>query len=362
MSMAKNFMSFLGANTPQGFVSFFDELYNPYENCYPYIIKGGPGTGKSTLMKKVAKESQKQGYSVEKVYCSSDPDSLDGIIVPELGVCVADGTSPHTLEPKFPGACENIINTGDFWDKDKLFLKSDEIRALTLENSIHHRRSSKYLSAAGSISDENLRLSSKYINTDKTDNFALRFAQRELPKKKDCQPGKRKKRFIGAITPKGRVFLDEGVKSLAARIIALDDEFTCASAMICERIGETAIKNGYDVIFCYCPMKPKMQCEHIIIPEKKLALITVRSSHKTEIEFDRIIHTKRFLHEGINEHISRLRFNRKLIKELTDEAIEALRCAKLTHDKLEKIYVDAMDFEGLDKYCGNLCADIFDRM
>ena len=44
--MVRNFESFMGANTPQGFVSFFDELYNPYENCTPYIIKGGPGTGK----------------------------------------------------------------------------------------------------------------------------------------------------------------------------------------------------------------------------------------------------------------------------------------------------------------------------
>ncbi len=360
--MAKNFMSFLGANTPQGFVSFFDELYNPYESCRTYIIKGGPGTGKSTLMKMVDEESRKQGYTTEKVYCSSDPESLDGIIVPELGVCVADGTSPHILEPTFPGACENIINTGDFWDKDKLYLKGNEIRSLTLENSIHHRRSSKYLSASGSISDENLRLSSKYINNDKIDNFALRFTQREIPKKKNSQPGKKKKRFISALTPEGRVFLDEGVKALAYRIIGIDDEYTAVSATLCERIGETAIRNGYDVIFCHCPMKPKMKCEHIIIPEKKLALITVRSSHKTGLEFDRIIHAKRFLYEGINDHLTYLRFNRRLIRELTDEAISALKEAKLTHDKLEKIYADAMDFPCLNKYCDRLCSEIFDRM
>ena len=360
--MAKNFMSFLGANTPQGFVSFFDELYNPYESCRPYIIKGGPGTGKSTLMKMIDEESQKQGFTTEKIYCSSDPESLDGIIVPELGVCAADGTSPHTLEPKFPGACENIINTGDFWDKDKLYLRGDEIRALTLENSIHHRRSSKYLSAAGSINEENLRLSSKYINSDKIDNFAFRFVRRELPKKKSSQPGKKKKRFISAITPKGRIFLDEGVKAFAYRIIGIDDEYTAASGELCERIGEKALRNGYDVIFCHCPMKPKLQCEHIIIPEKRLALVTLRSSHKTEIEFDRIIHAKRFLHEGIDEHMTYLRFNRRLVRELTDEAISALKEAKQTHDKLEKIYTDAMDFQSLNKYCNKLCAEIFDRM
>ncbi len=357
--MRKDFMSFMGANTPQGFVSFFDELYNPYEKIRAYIIKGGPGTGKSTIMKMVAEEGRRLGFTAERIYCSSDPDSLDAIIFPELGVCMADGTSPHTVEPKFPGACENIINTGAFWDKDTLYLKGDEIRSLTLENSIHHRRSSKYLSAAGSVDDENLRLTWKYIDTDKIDNFALRFASRETPKKKNSQPGKRKKRFISAITPKGRIFLDESIKSLAYRIIGIDDEYSAVSGVLCERIGETAIRNGYDVIFCYCPMKPKMQCEHIIIPEMKLALITVRSSHVTEIEFDRIIHAKRFLYEGINEHSSYLRFNRRLIRELTDEAISALKDAKETHDKLEKIYADAMDFANLEKYIDRLHKDIF---
>lgn len=357
--MPRNFESFLGANTPQGFVSFFDELYNPYENTSAYIIKGGPGTGKSTLMKKVARECERRGLAVEKIYCSSDPHSLDGIIVPDIGVSIADGTSPHTLEPKFPGACENIINTGAFWDKTKLKERADEIRTLTLENSIHHRRSVKYLAAAGNIADENIRITSSYIDSDKTDNFAFRFSMRELERKKNSQPGKRKKRFISALTPEGCIFLDEGVKALASRIIAIDDEFSSASSTVVDRIGEIAIKNGYDVIFCYCPLKPRMTCEHIIIPEKSLALITVRTGHKTKIEFDRIIHSKRFLREGVHERMSYLRFNRRLIRELTDEAIAALKDAKSTHDKLEEIYIDAMDFDILNGYLDNLCKNIF---
>ncbi len=357
--MAKNFASFLGANTPQGFVSFFDELYNPYENCRAYIIKGGPGTGKSTLMKTVCAEAEKKGYATEKVYCSSDPDSLDGLIIPELGVSLADGTSPHTLEPKFPGVCENIINLGDCWDKEKLRNKADEIRTLTLENSLHHRRSSKYLSAAGHIYEENLRLIARYTDKDKTDNFAMRFAKREVPKKKGAEPGRKMKRFISGITPKGRLFLDENVKALASRVIAIDDEYSAVSGDIAERIGEIAVRNGYDVIFCYCPMKPRYQCEHIIIPEKHLALMSVKSDHKINAEFDRIIHSKRFLYEGIKEHTSYLRFNRRLIRELTDEAVSALKDAKAVHDNLEKLYVDAMDFDKLAEYSENLCCEIF---
>ncbi len=357
--MARNFESFLGANTPLGFISFFDELYNPFDKSSAYIIKGGPGTGKSTLMKKVANECGRKGLATEKIYCSSDPDSLDGIIVPEIGISIADGTSPHTLEPKFPGACENVINTGAFWNKHKLKERADEIRSLTLENSIHHRRSVKYLAAAGSIAEENIRITSAYIDRDKIDSFALRFTMRELRRKNNSQPGKKIKRFISALTPKGQVFLDEGIKALASRIIAIDDEYSCASSLLLDTIGEIAVKNGYDVIFCHCPLKPRMQCEHIIIPEKNLALITVRSAHKTKIESDRIIHTKRFFHDGINEHMTYLRFNRRLMRELIEEAIAALKDAKSTHDKLEKIYVEAMDFASLNEYLDALCKDIF---
>ena len=357
--MARNFESFLGANTPLGFVSFFDELYNPYDNSSAYIIKGGPGTGKSTLMKKVDLECQRRGLATEKVYCSSDPDSLDGIIVPDLGISICDGTPPHTIEPKFPGACENIINTGAFWDKSKLRNQSDTIRSLTLENSIHHRRSVKYLAAAGSIAEENMRITSAYIDRDKIDGFALRFSMRELGRKKNCLPGRRMKRFISALTPKGYIFLDNGIRSLASRIIAIDDEYSCASSLLLDRIGETAIKNGYDVIFCHCPLYPRSTCEHIIIPEKNLALITVRSAHKTNTEFDRIIHTKRFFREDINNHTTHLRFNRRLMRALTEEAITALKDAKSIHDELEKIYAGAMDFASLNNYFDALLKDIF---
>ena len=75
---------FLGANSPYGFISIFNNLYYPEEDWFAYIIKGGPGTGKSTLMKKLAKEANLRGINTELIYCSSDPSSLDAVIFPQL--------------------------------------------------------------------------------------------------------------------------------------------------------------------------------------------------------------------------------------------------------------------------------------
>lgn len=81
---------FLGANSGEGFVSRFDELDCMLGLNRKIIIKGGPGTGKSRMIRRVAEHYEGMGKSVEYIHCSSDPDSLDGIIVDELGVCVAD--------------------------------------------------------------------------------------------------------------------------------------------------------------------------------------------------------------------------------------------------------------------------------
>lgn len=355
--MAMHISTFLGANTPYGFVSFFDELYNPYKDGRMFIIKGGPGTGKSTLMKKLYSECERKGIATERVLCSSDPESLDGIIVSELNLAVADGTSPHTIEPKFPGASETIINTGDFWDSKQLYERREEIRALTLENSLYHRRSARYLSAAGTIQSESFKIANEYCDFSKIRSFAYRFCKRELPQKKGFVPGKKQRRFISAITPNGIIFKDDTVNSLATRIIGIADEYSCCSGQLLNMIGDTAVKNGYDCIFCHCPINPHSECEHLIIPEASLCLTTIKKEHKNNLLCDRIIHCTRFM-DYVPRNLYSLKFNRKMSATLIDEAIAHLKSAKAVHDKLESIYVSAMDFDKLNEYTDKVIRQI----
>ncbi len=347
--MKANTDFFLGANTPRGFVSFFDELYNPYKTSGAYIIKGGPGTGKSTFMKKMADALEKRGIAVERVHCSSDPKSLDGIIAPDIDFSLADGTSPHVLEPKFPGAAENIINLSQFWNESILKENRDTIIRLTLENSLCHRRSCSYLSAAGSIDTQIKSLVQRFIRTEKIDSFVTRFTQRELKKKSLRELGRRYRRFLSAITPDGTVLFEESLTRLAYRIIALEDKYGAASSIILQKIGDIAIRKGYDVIFCPCPLDPS-GCEHIIIPDAGIAIVTVKKEHPFTLSADRVIHCDRFMREEINEHRQTLRLNLKLKSLLISESVQLLKEARSTHDLLEKEYSKAMDFDALTEY------------
>ena len=81
METAKSADFFLGANSPNGFSSYFTEINDPKltDNCY--VIKGCPGSGKSTMMKTIAERLSEQESFIENIHCSSDPDSLDGVIL-----------------------------------------------------------------------------------------------------------------------------------------------------------------------------------------------------------------------------------------------------------------------------------------
>lgn len=86
---------YLGANAPTGFYSLYDQLIDPAEAEDILILKGGPGCGKSTLMKHVARKAEERGLQVEYIPCSGDPDSLDAILLPERKTAIVDGTAPH---------------------------------------------------------------------------------------------------------------------------------------------------------------------------------------------------------------------------------------------------------------------------
>lgn len=94
-----NIRYFLGANSPQGFYSLYDQLIKIEDAAAVYILKGGAGCGKSTLMRQVALAAEDENEQVEYILCSGDPDSLDAIVLPAQGVALVDGTAPHAAAP-----------------------------------------------------------------------------------------------------------------------------------------------------------------------------------------------------------------------------------------------------------------------
>lgn len=124
--MAKRY--FLGANTGQGFYSLYDEL--AAQSPFLWILKGSPGCGKSSFMRRIGMAAEAAGHDVEYILCSGDPESLDGVYITDLGVAYADGTAPHVLEPRLTGADSNYVNLGAHLDQAALKAKRSELDSL----------------------------------------------------------------------------------------------------------------------------------------------------------------------------------------------------------------------------------------
>lgn len=349
---------FLGANTAHGFSSLFDELYNPYDSWRAYIIKGGPGTGKSGMMKHIAQLCIVEGMVPQRVWCSSDPDSLDALIFDEIKVCIADGTSPHTIEPRFPGAVETIVNLGEFWDSEQLRSRKDDIIRLTTENSSMHRRCMRFMEASFSLCSDVTRLAAQSVDGEKVERYASRLAARKFGTPRG-RVGTEKKRMLSALTPQGIVSHDSTVEALCGDILIIDDDYGAVSKKLVSLLRSYALGNGLDVISCVCPVDTDDEAEHILVPEADFAVVTSNSRHKFDYGGAIRIRASRFTDSKLlREHKCRIAFSKRTEKELLDEAVDAMRQAKGIHDELEKMYIPAMDFARVTQKAEQLADEI----
>lgn len=341
---------FLGANNKLKYCSLFDEIYNPYEIGSNIILKGGPGTGKSTLMKKIAKKLDDKGCFNERGFCTADPNSLDAVVSSEIGFSVFDGTSPHTIEPTLPGVTEHIVDLGMAWNRTILKEHINEIGELTKANKAQHKKVADFMRAASHIETQSVLVCSGFIDNEKVQRYVKRLSSRLLPQKKGSGKGRLKKRFLSGITPDGVVLFHETPVALSEKIVTVKDEYNAVSPFIMECVCNEALEKGYDVYACFCPLFPQYKLEHIIIPELKLTLFTENSYHRSiDDEGERVNISRFFDMDAYNKNKEKLKFLKKAKRELIDECIKKLILAKDIHDKLEEYYINATDFDVINE-------------
>ena len=142
---------FPGGNTAEGFCSHFGDILPAPVQRRMFYLKGGPGVGKSTLMRRVGEAAEKAGLEVEYFHCSSDPDSLDAVCLPQKGAALMDGTAPHVYDPVAPGARDTLVGLGDFLDEAALRSHIEDILNLQKAISGRFRRCYCYLGGAQKV-------------------------------------------------------------------------------------------------------------------------------------------------------------------------------------------------------------------
>ena len=335
---------FLGANSKHGFHSLYDDLINLDRANSVYIIKGSPGCGKSSFMRRIKGKLEENGLKVEQIFCSSDPDSLDGIVIDSLGVAFVDGTSPHVVEPKFPIAVEKYINLGDFADTSAISQKKSDIITITKKYRESYGRVYTLLGAAGAVESELFDIALGGINVSRLRKKAAGIVSREIRTKGNG--GEVRRRFLSAISPKGCITLFDTVRALAERIFVLEDNFGLGMFLL-QPIADAAKQHGFDTYLAYSPLMPE-RLEHVIIPELSLAFVTSKKLAPFEGEYARKVRIDAMIDASLlREKKKKLAFSKKLCRVVLDEACSAMRDAKLIHDDIELLYNPHINFEGV---------------
>ena len=352
-----NIQYFLGANSPQGFYSLYDQLIPIETASAVYILKGGPGCGKSTLMRTVAQAAEEAGVQVEYILCSGDPASLDAVILPTLGVALVDGTAPHVVEAKCPGAVEHYVNLDSCYDPVALSGLRHELMACSAAYKSCYQRAYRCLSAAAQIAQDLRSTLLTCALEEKMQKRAVGILSREAPHRKAQQPGQVTQRFLSAITHAGSQFLFETAKMQCSRIYELSDSYGLAHSMLSHLLaGFNAA--GYDVVACPSPMAPD-RLEHLLIPALKLAFLSSSpASPIPERPYRRIRLDAMAGTDLLRRSRPRLRFSKKISASLVEEAVSSLAQAKRMHDDLEALYNPHVDFARVNRIATEIIEDI----
>ncbi len=349
---------FLSANTPAGFISNFDMIYKLDSSWKCYILKGVPGCGKSTVFKKIAEKAQDKYQNIERIHCSCDPQSLDGVVLHDAHKIYIDGTMPHMVEPLYPGTNHIVVSLYDGINKDYLWEKREDIRELIKQKKSLSENCQRLLSSTGEFYSDTYISAESFTDIPKVQAQSRRIIKQELKNDHYCY-GKEYERFFSVITKDGVSLFENTIEALADRVFLLQDDYGLFSHVMLSEIKVNCLYKGYDVISCCCCATPWKKYEHLFIPELKLAFVSSNKFHPLNIVPYRIINSRRYTNnDAVREKKKRLAFNKNSTEQILSKSIDTMGEIYSCHHKLENIYQKGIDFKKTDAVTDYLLSDI----
>lgn len=332
---------FAACNSYFGFKSFFNNIFDSKEFERIFVLKGAPGSGKSTFMKKVGSSFKDDADNVEYFYCSSDTSSLDGLLIEKDGkkVGIIDGTAPHERDAVIVGAIDEIINLAEGLDSAWLGAERDKILSLSEEKKQAYKTAYSYLNIAGICYTEIC----KYYDSGFDRRMAYEYIQ-SLGYDKKISGKDHRVRLISSFSKDGYRQIDD----LTQRT---DSSVKIGGDLYCARMLLTFISEylSEDIIICPYPLSPNT-VEAVYSKTGDTLYLTV-SEGECDICADEFFKGDRLAEE-------RIRAARGIHSDALAEAERWLGIASDIHFRLEKIYSRCMSFERNDEALMYVCKKI----
>lgn len=350
---------YAGGNTAKGFHSFFDSVLQGLDRLY--ILKGGPGTGKSSLMKAVGETFYKRGFDIEYIHCASDNGSIDGVLIQDLKVGIVDGTAPHVIEPKVPGVIEEYVNLGEAWDSEKLIPHKEEIVRIQEQISGYYKKAYGTFAEALAVHDEWEKIYITNMDFAEANKVTEELIQRFFGNRRLYKEPNVRHMFFGAATPNGPVdYIQNLTGGLQKRFFIKGRPGSGKSTML-KSLVAAAEQRGFDVEVYHCGFDPN-SLDMVLLPELSLCIFDSTAPHEyfPSKDKDEIVDMyARTITPGTDEKYATelLEIQGRYAAKMK-EATSYLKEANLLHDDLEKIYIAAMDFTKVDAVKAEIIGEI----
>jgi hypothetical protein len=340
---------FLGGNTADGFKSLYDSLVSYEKGDFLWVIKGGAGCGKSGFMRMIGAAAERKGLEVEYIPCSGDPDSLDGVYIPNLKTAYMDGTAPHIADAKLTAVNSTYLDLGSFYDLDGVAEHKQELEELDKEIKKQYEKAYALIAGAGALRRGWLGSLAKPSELESAAKRVDGIIKRELGTRYRGG-GEITRRFLSAITCLGLFSLPDTALALCDRFYTLESRIGLSAAML-ERIAQSAYSCGFEVFLCPDPLTPELP-EAVLVPAVNLGFISSDSALSAVPESRRIHLDSKGETATQRKKRSELARYEKTVAALKGEAVTALAQAKALHDELERVYNPYVDFEGVRTLAG----------
>ena len=162
------------------------------------------------------------------------------------------------VDPKIPGAIDEIVNFGDFWDVDKLENNKMEIMQCNKNISSCFQRAFKYLKAAEPIFYDLESKNSDAMDFGKLNKFTEEFIEelfKDVENKEELSVARHL--FGTAITPIGHIDYGDSLLQDAKKVYYLDGKIGYGKTTFLKRIYDRAVQKGLKVEVFHYPLIPQ---------------------------------------------------------------------------------------------------------
>lgn len=246
------------------------------------------------------------------------------------------------MDPKNPGAVDEILNLGEYWNESGLVSDKYDIINYNKQVGMRFYSAYRYLMSAKQMQDDIEVIIGEGVDREKLNKLQvmLRYELVDGVDTINKEAGIRHL-FDSAITPDGLVDYIETIIQGNYICYYMKAGVGTVSTEVLSYLAKEYNMKGYSVELFHQPLNPD-RLQTLVVEGLKIA-VTINPKMESRaykiIDLNAVIDASKY--EDKAELIAK---DREVYGELMEEGVKRIKLAKQLHDDMEKSYVGRMDF------------------